>query len=255
MKHTLILWASALLLTFLTGYIHSGTDKSYPITGTIGIGEKKVSYKFDKIFNDKGNYTFIIRSDNPDINVLLKWKKEDEKDWKTIELKNSDEALAADIPRQKAGTEILYLAEIIYNKQKFTVPDKPVKLLFQGYIPSMINLLNFITLFGGILLSFRTGLSALGGFSENKKIKKLTLFTVAFFFAYTIAVTPLRKSYELDAINKKVVDITSLFDIYSLILFILWILAMIFSFKGKDPRKSALIFSILTVLVFLFVRI
>jgi hypothetical protein len=252
MKHSLILWILALLLTFLSGYIQSGTSEYYPVTGTIGIDEKKVSYRFEKIYNDKDDYTFIIRTDNTDIQAVVKWKKENEKDWKTIEMKKIEEALAADIPKQKAGEKILYFAEIKKGEQKFIVPNKPVTLLFMGYVPSMISFLSNFALFGGLLLSFKTGLEF---FNEKQKIKKLTLFTTAFFFVYTIAVTPLRKSYELNAINNKVVPITSLFDLQSILLFIIWIAAMIVVFKVKNPKMPAMVFAIITALVFLLLRV
>ena len=251
MKQTLILWSASLLLTFLTGYIHSGTSKYYPVTGTIGIDKRKVSYRFEKNFNDKGDYTFIIRTDNTDIEAIVKWRKKNEDEWKTIPTRKDGLALLADIPRQYAGEKILYYAEIIKDGKAYTVPDKPVTLLFQGYVPSMISFLSSFALFGGLLLSFRTGLEY---FSYNQKIKKLTLFTLGFFFVYTIAVTPLRKSYELDAINKKIVPITSLFDLQSILLLIIWIAAMAVVFKVKNPKPAALLFAFLTVAIFLYIR-
>jgi len=265
MKHSLILWSSALFLTFITSYIQRGTSEYYPLTGTIGIDEKKVSYRFEKIYNDKNDFSFIIRTDNPDINAVVKWKKvypsnpnlsgverENGQEWKIIEMKKDKEALIAHIPRQNAGEKILYFAEIKKDRLKYTIPDRPVTLLFLGYVPSMISFLSNFALFGGLLLSFRTGLEF---FNENEKIKKLTLFTTAFFFVYTIAVTPLRKSYELNAINNKVVPITSLFDLQSILLFLLWIEAMILVFKVKNQKPAAMVFAIITALVFLFVRI
>lgn len=251
MKHSLILWSSALLLTFLTGYFESGTSEYYPVTGTIGIDEKKVSYRFEKIFNDKGDYSFIIRTDNPDIEAFVKWKKEGENNWKTIPMKMEGNALLADIPRQDAGKKILHYAEIVKDGKTYTVPHKPVKLIFYGYVPSMISFLSSFALLGGLLLSFRTGLEY---FNDNQKIKKLTLFTTGFFFVYSIAVTPLRKSYELDVINKKVVPINSLFDLQSILLFFLWITGMIVVFKVKNPKPAALVFAFITVVIFLYVR-
>jgi hypothetical protein len=252
MKHAIILWLAALFITFLAGYIESGTDKFYPVTGTIGINGNKVSFKFDKIFKGKENYRLIIRTDDPEVSGNVKWKDEDSPEWKVIELVSSEKALTAEIPRQEAGKKIIYIAELFRNNKPYIIPDKPVKLLFTGYIPSTITFLSFFTLMGGLLLCFRTGLEY---FNENQKIKKLSLFTVTFFFLYTVAVTPLRKSYELDAINKKVVPLTSLWDLQSILLFVLWIAAMIVLFKVKNPKLPALIFSAVTLLVFLFVRV
>ena len=117
-------------------------------------------------------------------------------------------------------------------------------------IPSTVRFLSFFTLYAGLLLSFRIGLEY---FNENQKIKKLTLPAVIFFFFYTIAVTPLRRTYELNAINKKVLPITDLFDLQSIILFVLWITAMIVIFNSRNPRYPALVFSIITALVFFLV--
>ena len=119
-------------------------------------------------------------------------------------------------------------------------------------LPSKISILSSLVLFTALLLSFRVGLEY---FNENQKIKKLTLPVVTFFFFYSIAITPLRKTYELNALNKEVPPITALFDLQSIILFVLWITAMIVIFNSRNPKLPALVFSIITVLVFLLVRI
>jgi hypothetical protein len=252
MKRLLILWGGALLLTFLTGYVQSGTSKYYPVTGTIGIDAKKVSYKFDKIYKGKENYNFIIRTDVPMVEGIVKWRNQNSSAWNTNKLKKNENVLYAEIPAQEAGDIILYYVKLFKDDRTYNLPWEPVTLLFLGYVPPTISFLSFFTLFGGLFLSFRIGLEF---FNENQKIKKLSLFAVSFFFLYSIAVTPLRKSYELNAINNRVVPITDLFDLQSIVLFVLWIVAMITIFKMSSPKKPALIFSILTALVFLFVRV
>jgi len=254
MKQPLILWISAVILSFLTGYIQNASGQYYPVTGTIGVEGKKVSYKFDKIFSDKDRYKFIIRSDNPDVQCILKWRDEKSDGWNSVEMSSEDKAFFCYIPRQSAGKKIQYFAEIYSGEKKHIIPGKPVVMLFRGYVPSVISSLHFIILFAGLLLSYRTGLSALGGINENKKIKKLTLFTVSLFFVYTIALTPFKKSFEQNAIGNKVIPVTSLFDLQSILLLLIWIAAMIFIFRFKDPRKPAILVSVLTVLVFLFIR-
>lgn len=252
MKQSIILWVSALFITFLSGFIESGTSVFYPVTGTIGIEDRRVSYKFDKIFSGKDNYSLILRTDNQNVSGYVKWRKENAAEWNSIELVKSEKALIAEIPKQEAGEKIIYFVELYNNSKVYKVPDNPLQLLFIGHVPSTINFLHFFTLFGGLLLCFRTGLEF---FNENQKIKKLSLFTVGFFFLYTIAVTPLKKSYELGLINKKVLPLTSLWDLQSILLFALWITAMVVLFKVKNPKMPALVFSVATLLVFLFVRV
>jgi hypothetical protein len=249
-KQLLILWSGAFLLTFLTGYIQSGTSEYHPMTGTIGIGPGKATYKFEKIYNDTADYRFIIRINDPFVEGIIRWKKQNINEWNTIKLKNYNSTLYGTIPKQNAGETIFYYAKLFKDNWTYNLPGEPVSMLFLGYLPPTIGFLSFFTLFGGILLSFRTGLEF---FNENQKIKKLTLFTVSFFFLYSIAITPLKKSYELNAINNKIVPITDLFDLQSIILFVLWIIAMVIIFNSKDVKYPALFFSILTALVFLLI--
>jgi hypothetical protein len=144
-------------------------------------------------------------------------------------------------------TAAIVIAFIVFYIRIVTVGNSTAAAL-----PSKISILSSLVLLTALILSFRVGLEY---FNENQKIKKLTLPTVTFFFFYSIAITPLRKTYELNALNKEVPPITALFDLQAIILFLLWIAAMIVIFNSKNPKPPALIFSIITALVFLFVRI
>jgi hypothetical protein len=146
----------------------------------------------------------------------------------------------------------LWFAAIVVTLIVFYIQIITVGNSNAASLPSKISILSSLVLFTALLLSFRIGLEY---FNENQKIKKLTLPAVTFFFFYSIAVTPLRKTYELNAINKKVPPITELFDLQSIILFVLWITAMIVIFNSRNPKLPALVFSIITALVFLLVRI
>ncbi len=144
-------------------------------------------------------------------------------------------------------TTAIIITLIVFYIQRSTGENSAVLSL-----PSRVNTLSSLVLFTALFLSFRIGLEY---FNENQKIKKLTLPAVTFFFFYSIAITPLRKTYELNALNKEVPPITELFDLQSIILFVIWIIAMIVIFNSRNPKLPALVFSIITALVFLLVRI
>jgi hypothetical protein len=249
MKQVIILWLSALIITFLSGYFESILSTYYPITGTIGINGMKVSYKFDKVFRGKEDYTVMIRTDLRDLQGKLKWQIEDNKHIRnTVQMISGNEILYAEIPKQHPKTIVRYEVELISGDSTYILPQCKIKFL--GEVPPMIMFLFYFSLFGGLLLSTRTGMEY---FNENQKIKKLSLFTVTFFFVLTIAVNPLKKSYELEAINKTVPPITGLFDYQSLILLFIWIVGMVVVFKSKNPKPAALVLSIITILIFLFI--
>ena len=249
MKQTIILWVSAVVITFLSGYLESIFSPYYPTTGTIGINGERVSYKFDKIFIGKENYTVLIRTDLPNLKGKLRWQIEDSmQTWDTVQMVSGNEILYAEIPKQPPKTIVKYEVELMSGDSTYTLPQCKIKFL--GEVPSMITFLFYFSLLGGLLLSTRTGMEF---FNENQKIKKLSLFTVTFFFVLTIAVTPLKKSYELEAINKTVPPITELFDYQSVIFLLVWIVGMGIVFKAKNPKPAALVLSIITILIFLLI--
>ena len=248
-KQTIILWVSALIITFLTGYLESIFSSDYPITGTIGINGQQVSYKFDKIFRGKDGYTVLIRTDLQDLKGILKWQNEDNKFiWNSVQMISGDGILHAEIPKQSPKTIAEYEVKLIWEDSTYTLPQ--CKIQFLGEVPRMIMFLFYFSLLGGLLFSIRTGLEY---FNENQKIKKLSLFTVTFFFVLAIAVNPLKKSYELEAINKSVPNITALFDYQSLLLLFIWVVGMVIVFKLKNPKPAVLILSIITILIFFLI--
>ena len=103
MKQTLILWLSAFLITILSCYLENLLSPYYPITGTIGINGKKVSYKFDKIFRGNENYPVLIRTDLSELKGILWWQNISNKsEWNSIQMKAGKEILYAEIPKQPA---------------------------------------------------------------------------------------------------------------------------------------------------------
>lgn len=249
-KQFIILWASAAIITFISGYLESITDKYFPLTGTIGIEGKKVSYKFDRFFSQKENYKFIIRTDLPDlegkviINHIETTGLPD-----TLDLVSGNKILFAEFPRQKINSEVEYYAILYYKDKKYVIPEgHRVRIKFSGYVPSTIRILFLITLFGGLLFSVRT---AFEYFSNNLKTKKMALFTLIFWAVNSIVITPLKRTYELDAINNLVPAIESLFEIKSLIIFFIWIICIIGLFNLKNAKIFALAGGVITVVTYI----
>jgi hypothetical protein len=251
MKKKFILWSGAILITFLAGYLHSVSDKYYPVTGTIGIEGEKTSFKFDKVHREDGSYKILVRTEKKGVSGEVLWRRLEAEEWKRLPLINEGTNLYALIPDMEAEAEILYKVVLNYNEKKYSLPG-PVKLIYYGKVHPIVNFLFYFTLFGALLLSVRTGLEY---FNPVPKVGTYTIFTTIFFFLFTIAVNPLKLSYELEAINQKVLPITRLFTIQSLSLLSLWILAMIIIFSSRKRSKiAALIFSILTIIIYLLIR-
>lgn len=264
MKNNIILWLGTFIITFLAGYMHSVTGPNYPVSGTIGITGQKVTFKFDKIYRGYDSYIVFILSDVKDVKAFLLWKdvssihitnsiqKQPPSSWNRVTMSDSGAFIMGKIPKHSPYNKVAYRVELNYDGKQYYLPeDKPVTMEFLGYVkPSVMNIFYFV-LFGGLILAVRTGLEA---FNNNRRIGMYTIFTLIFFFLYTIFVVPLKSTYELNAINHFVPSFNSLMTYQSVSLFVLWIigLALIFNFKGN--KVIPLVISSLTLIIYIFVQ-
>jgi hypothetical protein len=249
MKNDIILWVSSILIVFLIGYIKNVTDKDYPITGTFGIEGKKVSYKLDRICFDKTSYKNIIISDIKGVEAKILFIENGQR--KNISYKVIDKGLKAEIPKLKPGEKIEYKLMISYNDKDFEIPKNSyVTLTFWGNIPSPINFLYFLLMYGGMLMSLRILFEA---FTIKINLKKYSFIACTLFITLNIIVEPLYNTYKLGAINHFVPPFSKLVEPLLLILLFLWIVGTILIFNKLYIKTVTILLSIATVLIFFLI--
>jgi len=248
MKNEIILWLSSFLIVFLIGYIKNVTDKDYPITGTFGIEGRKVSYKLDKVSFDKISYKNIIISDIKGIKakfILINTDEQIEIPYTEIE-----RGLDCEIPKLEPGQKINYRVILSYKAEIYQIPKNDfVTLTFWGNIPSPINILHFILLYGGLLIVVR---SLLEIFNNNKNSKRYALITCTIFITLVTIVAPLKSSYKLGAINNYVPPLTDLLEPVLLLILVIWIAGAILIFNKKFVRMVMIVIVSVTVALFFF---
>ena len=248
MKNEIILWISSIIVVFLIGYFKNVTNADYPFTSTFGIEGKKVSYKLDRVCYDKHSFKNFILSDVEGLNGKLIWIKDDqqfESDYKKI-----DRGLECSIPKLKPGKAIRYKVELTYDDKTFKIPKEGyVTLVFWGNIPTGVNVLVFIFLYGGLLLSIRALLEI---FNKEKNLKKYAIAVCAFFLILNSIIIPLRNSYKLGAINNYIPRIIDLIDPYWLVILFLWIIGTIFFFYKKFTRQVLILITLTTIILYFF---
>ena len=265
MKKNIILWLGAIIITFLAGYMHSVTGPGYPVSGSIGIEGKMVTFKFDREYRGTDSYNVLIRSDIKDIKAILLWKDITTEantgrppkskiidNWQRESMAYSGFLIKGKIPPHNPGDKVAYRVELNYRgKQYFLPEDKPVTIILSGHVNSSIMNIFYFILFGGLILAVRTGLEV---FKDKPKIGIYTIFTVIFFFLYTVCLVPLKRTYELNAINHFVPPINSLFTYQSVFLFILWIIGLVLIFNFRGNRIIPLVISSLTLIIYIFIH-
>jgi hypothetical protein len=246
MKNQIILWLSSIIIVFLIGYFKNVTSKDYPITGTFGIEGKKVSYKLDRVSFDKTSYKNIIISDINGVSGKLIWLF-DNKQYEN-EFKEIARGLAGEIPVLKPGQQINYKIILTYLDRHYKFPEKDfVTLTFWGNIPSPVNILHFILLYSGLIMSIRCVLEL---FNNNKNLKKYIVIVCIFFITIAILIHPLYNSYKLGAINKNIPNILELLEPFYLVIMLLWVIGAVFIFNKKYVSIFTVFISSATILVY-----
>lgn len=253
MHKQIILWLSAFVLTFLTGYIYNITDWTYPVSGTIGIEGQKVSFMFDKIHYGNDPYILLIRTDLEGIDGWLMWKnKNEEGNWNESELVNEESIIKGEIPFQASLNEIKYKVILNYKKKEYALAGGDlVPLRFFSKVPIPVKFFNGFLIYLILFLSIRTMLES---FNADQKIKKYSFVTVVVVLLFIAMIHPLYLSYKFGYINQSVPPIENLFPVYSILFLILWVVFTIIHFKVKKPEPFAAAAGLFTIVIYLLVR-
>lgn len=250
-KQNLILWIGSIVVVFVISYLNKITSAEYPVTGTIGIEGKKVSYRFQKIIYGNDDYTFEIRTDLDSLKGKYYYKSQSSDVWQTKPLISKDFLLVGTLPYQKPETSLDYYAELNYKDSSILIPDnKFVNITYFGKIPIVIDVLRFILMYGGLVLAVRAGLES---FSQNNKTKKFSVMFLIIFLTLNALIDPLYLTYKYGFINKTIPVIGRLFDPAKLMIFILWIITTVILFKGSKFKYTALVSAVLTLMIFFFI--
>lgn len=246
MKNQIILWLCSIIAVFLIGYVKNVTSEYYPVTGTFGIEGYKVSYKLDKETFDQTSYKNIVISDIKELKGKIIWYKEDVLYESTFQ--EIDKGLECEIPSLKPRENVTYKLILNYKKSTYRIPEKDfVKLTFWRNIPSPINILYFVFLYGAMVLSIR---SLLELFNENKNLKKFAFINVALLIVLTSIIYPLKSSYKLGAINNYVPPISDLLSPVLILILLLWIAGAILLFKTKYSKLTTILLVSANVVLF-----
>ena len=250
MKNQIILLLSALVITFLTGYIESVTDADFPITGTFGINGKKISYKLNKIHYGASPFEVMIISDVNDLEGYIKWRKNE--NWQFSKMEQKNNIILGNINDLNPVSEIEYQVVLSKDDKEYIIPEnQPVRLKIFGKIPEFVSTLYNLLLYAGLFLSIRTGLEV---FNEDKYLKKYSFVQSAVFLLLALLISPLFISYKLNAINHIVLPLLTMFDLRISLLAITSIISSVIFFNIKKAKLIPLVSSVIIILIFILLK-
>jgi len=252
MKQSSILWLSAVIITLATGYIYKNSAPDFPVTGSERLEGKKIYYFLHTKYTDDNNYAVIIKSDLPALSGVVEWKMNSNSgEMETIPLTERDKLLTARLPKCGQNETITYRVILNRGNKTFALPASSfVNAQITGNVPFTLKLFFYVTIIVGFLLSARTGLEY---FRNNSNAKRLSFFTLLFFFINSVILTPLKTAYEAGVNIIAGLPTKNLFALSTVLIFLGWVVTFILLYKKPELKKVTFFMAIISILLFVTV--
>jgi len=249
LKKEVILWISGIVIALLVGYLNAVKSEDYPVSGTVGIEGRKVSYLFPKYHYGDDSLLIRVRADLTHIDGELLWKRKgSNEEFKRIKMLKEGGFLVGKIMPLPPKTVIEYCVKLYSEGRinELTLPEGgAVTVGFKNKIPKSLSTTAFLTLYGGLLLALRAGLEI---FNVRKRIKMFSIFTFISFLLNKIVLSPVIISINENAIGVKVLPPSVLFPPLNLVLPLVWLLSLILIFITRYGREAVLSATVITLL-------
>ena len=224
------------------------TGPTHPASGSINFDGKKIDYTFDRSCESTFNCIVQIKTGDPSISGILKWRKFKTLDpFNVVEMKGT-ENLRAELPAQEPLGKLQYFIELKKGNESVTVPeDKPIIIRFKGHVPVGILIPHIFFMFFAMMLSTRSGLEI---FNTTRNLKKYAVWTIVvlliggFLLGFLMNYFAFGEAWGGFPLGN---DIT---DNKTLIAFVGWLLAYLMIKKEMQPKLFAALAAILMIVVY-----
>lgn len=164
-------------------------------------------------------------------------------------MRRMEGVLAAELPHQPAAGKLEYRVTLKKGAETATVPaNGAIVIRFKGDVPAFVLILHVIAMFGGMMLSTRTGIEAI---APSGRLKSLTIWTAAFLLVGGLILGPVVQWYAFGAFWTGWPFGHDLTDNKTAVAFLAWLLAAWKLNRSPRPGRWAVAASLITLVIFL----
>jgi hypothetical protein len=244
-----VLWIAAILITIASAAYQRMTGPTYPIKGSVRIGEMQVNYDLltSHVTTADARMQIIVPDEN--VEGEIKWKRFKSNDeWSIEQLDRIADTLFIAIPKQPAAGKVIYQIILIdENGNEHPLASKAVIIRFKNHVPVYVLIPHIILIFAGMLLATRTGLEAI---FRNTQTYTMIIWTAIFLFLGGLVFGPLVQKAAFNEYWTGWPFGHDLTDSKTAFAMIFWIIAL-FRGRKRDGRAWTIIASVLTLVIFL----
>ncbi len=249
MKQPVLFWLLAFIITAGSAVYQRITGPTYPSRGSVMIAGNTISYKLERSHAGETPESVRLSTGSLKGHGVLAWKHHNaNEEWTRVPMTEQNGQLAADLPGQPPAGKLDYQITLEKDGETVLVPPEPVVIRFRGDVPAAVLIIHITLMFGGMLLSTRTGLQF---FSRQQDTKKLMVWTIVFLFLGGMVLGPIVQKYAFGAFWTGWPFGHDLTDNKTAVALIAWIAAWFRLGSSPKPVRWALAAAIVTFVVFL----
>ncbi|TAK67637.1 MAG: hypothetical protein EPO24_00245 [Bacteroidetes bacterium] len=249
MKH-IVLWITAFIITACSAIYQRVTGPTYPVNGEIRVGSIPLNYSFPRSHGGETNCPVEIQTNEPSVTGTIDWKRYNTNDdWTTVRMTMSQGFLKGELPHQPPAGKLQYRVNITAGDNTVSITDgEGIIVRFKGDVPLFVLIPHVIMMFGGMLLSTRTGFEL---FTAKKNLKKLMYWTLGFLVFGGFVLGPIVQKYAFGDYWTGWPYGTDLTDNKTAIAIISWLVALAMFKRSRVPARWAFAASVVTLAIFL----
>lgn len=249
MRHWLV-WCIAIILTLASVVYQRKTGPTYPMRIEYDAQDQHHKIKLDRTHSTTSDQ--LIRIPVPEgFRGEIVWKEHPSTlDWKRSPMQWDQGNLLGSIPKQPPAGKIRYYIEIRDSSSLIRLPQghQDVITRFKGDVPAIVLIPHIIMMFAGMLISNKSGIEA---YYNVRSFRSVTLLTLMFLSVGGLVFGCIVQYYAFGQPWTGWPVGTDLTDNKVAVAILAWLIPSIQFFRGRNPRLSVILASIVTLIIFL----
>jgi hypothetical protein len=243
---SILFWTLSFILMAAAAIYQRSTGPTYPVRGTIMIGDEIVKYRLIRTWEGDTEATIRVKVENSAIEGKFRYKRFRSYDsWsEKLDMKRQGEYLAARLPNLPPAGKMKYEIYLGRDSQFQNLTASPPILRYKGVVPKWSLIPHIIIVFLAMIFSTRAGLEAL---IKGKNLVNYSFWTVILFGIGGMIFGPIIQKFAFDAYWTGWPFGTDLTDNKSLVTFIMWVIAWLL--VRQNPQRRWWVFAAALVLI------
>lgn len=250
-KRSWFLWVITILFTFLISSWQRTTGPTYPVSGTVQLGDAEITYRFirsDEVEGETAETEIGIEAPESISGSYIYKRFKSYDGWTEKPLRRAGNELILSIPRQPKAGKVEYQVSLTDGTNVVKIPEEVVVMRYKGVVPKTTVLLpHILFMLLAMIFSTRTGLEAL---VRGKNTFRLSIWTLIFLGIGGLYLGPVMQNYAFDAYWTGWPIGHDLTDNKTAVAFIFWLIALFVLLRKRQNRTWAIVAAIVLLMVY-----